>query len=284
MASISRGKNGHRAVQFMGSDGRRRTIRLGKVSQRQSEAVKLRVEQLVAAVAMGHPPDASTTRWVAELEDSFHAKIARAGLVASRASSTLGGFLAAYISSRTDVKPRTKDLYEQTKRSLLAFFDAETPLRSLTPGDGDEWRLFLIECGLSDNTIRRRCGRAKQFLTAAMRKGLINSNPFADLKSSVHGNPDRFHFITLQVAKKVLDSCPDSQWKLLFALSRYGGLRCPSEHLSLRWGDIDWEHGRITVPSPKTEHHPGGSFRIIPLFPVLRPYLEAAFDEAEARH
>ncbi len=30
-----------------------------------------------------------------------------------------------------------------------------------------------------------------------------------------------------------------TQWRLIFALSRYGGLRCPSEHLALRWGHID---------------------------------------------
>ena len=68
---------------------------------------------------------------------------------------------------------------------------------------------------------------------------------------------------------------------MLFALGRYGGLRCPSEHLSLRWGDVDWEHDRITVRSPKTEHHAGGESRVIPLFPELRPFLEECFDLAE---
>lgn len=63
--------------------------------------------------------------------------------------------------------------------------------------------------------------------------------------------------------------------------SRYGGLRCPSEHLGLTWGDVDWENNRITIRSPKTEHHAGGSSRAIPLFPELRPFLEAAFDQAE---
>jgi hypothetical protein len=31
MASISSGSNGHRSVQFMATDGKRRTIRLGKL-------------------------------------------------------------------------------------------------------------------------------------------------------------------------------------------------------------------------------------------------------------
>ena len=51
--------------------------------------------------------------------------------------------------------------------------------------------------------------------------------------------------------------------------------------LRLRWCDIHWDRGRITVTSPKTEHHPGGESRVIPIFPELRPYLEEAFDQAE---
>ena len=44
---------------------------------------------------------------------------------------------------------------------------------------------------------------------------------------------------------------------------------------------MDWEHGRITVHSPKTEHHEGGESRVIPIFPGLRPCLEQVFDAAE---
>lgn len=34
------------------------------------------------------------------------------------------------------------------------------------------------------------------------------------------------------------------------------------------------------VPSPKTQHLPGRGYRVIPLFPSVRPYLEAVWDEA----
>jgi len=55
----------------------------------------------------------------------------------------------------------------------------------------------------------------------------------------------------------------------------------PSEPLVLRWGDVDWENGRITVHSPKTEHHEGKESRQIPLFPEIRPYLEQVWEQAE---
>jgi hypothetical protein len=68
----------------------------------------------------------------------------------------------------------------------------------------------------------------------------------------VGANPERLCFVSREESQKVLDACPDAEWRLLFALSRYGGLRCPSEHLALRWGDVDWERSRFTVRSPKT--------------------------------
>jgi len=36
--------------------------------------------------------------------------------------------------------------------------------------------------------------------------------------------------------------------------------RTPSETLSLRWDDIDWERNRMNIPEPKVEHHEGRGF------------------------
>ena len=98
--------------------------------------------------------------------------------------------------------------------------------------------------------------------------------------TSVRENKAREFFVLPEMAAKILEACPDSQWRLIFALCRFGGLRCPSEHVMLRWGDVDWANCRFTVHSPKTEHHEGHESRVVPIFPELRPYLEAAFDDA----
>jgi hypothetical protein len=79
----------------------------------------------------------------------------------------------------------------------------------------------------------------------------------------------------------VLEACPDDEYRLIVALSRYGGLRVPSEVLLLRWRDVNWETGRIWVSSPKTEHHEGHEGRWVPIFHELRPYLERAFEDAQ---
>ena len=82
----------------------------------------------------------------------------------------------------------------------------------------------------------------------------------------------------LQV-RRVLDACPNAEWRLIVALSRFGGLRVPSEVASLRWRDVDWAGNTIKVTSPKTARV-GKESRTIPLFPELRPFLEEAFDAA----
>lgn len=282
MASVSRCKNGTRIIQFVGSDKKRRSIRLGKVTQRVAESIKIRVENLVSSQIAGHAFDDETARWVASLDQVMVGKLASVGLIPKQEVATLAAFIDSYISWRHDTKPRTIELYQQTRRNLIECFGAEKSIRTITPGDADEFRLFLLGKGLAENTVRRRCGRAKQFFTAAVRRRLITSNPFADLKSAVGANHSKFYFVTHDDAKKVLDACPDSQWRVLFALCRYGGLRCPSEVLALRWSDINWETSRIVVSSPKTEHHAGGESRIIPLFPELKPWLEEAYELAES--
>lgn len=62
MASIARDKNGCRRILFVAPDGRRPTIRLGKVSQRAAESVKFRVEQLLAAKLTGHALEVATAK------------------------------------------------------------------------------------------------------------------------------------------------------------------------------------------------------------------------------
>jgi hypothetical protein len=65
---------------------------------------------------------------------------------------------------------------------------------------------------------------------------------------------------------------------VIIALARYGGLRTPSETLSLKWSHVDWENNRMHIPEPKVEHHDGRGVRQCPLFPELRSILEEAWD------
>ncbi len=162
-------------------------------------------------------------------------------------------------------------MMKQARRTLVDYFGEEKPLAEIHEGDAELWRLDLIGKGLADATVAKRCQHAAQFFARARRQKLVESNPFAPLPSSSRPNPSRMVFISHADIEKVIAACPDVEWKLIFALARYGGLRTPSETLRLRWADVNWETGRMMVRSPKTERHPGGESRLVPIFGELRP-------------
>jgi integrase len=283
VASISRGPNGRRTIQFTGPDGRRKTLRLGKCSQRAAESVKAKVEALVAADLARVAVDNETARWLGEVGAELHGKLVAVGLVKARLepAPVLKDFLDAFIAGRTDFKPNTVRNCRTEANALVAYFGPDRRLRDIVPGDVDDFIVWLKAQGLANATLGRRLKRCKQFFRAALRKKMIAENPFADVKPPAQTNEARKFFVTADATEKLLAACPDAQWRLIVALSRFGGLRCPSETMALTWGDVDWERGRVRVRSPKTEHLTGGASREIPLFPELRPFLEAAFDDAE---
>ena len=177
-------------------------------------------------------------------------------------------------------KPASLLVYGHTRRCLVDYFGADKLLSEFTAGDAQNWRLWLKSHEqLSDNTIRRRSGFAKQFLKAAVSHEYLTRNPFDILKGvTVRGVKERFHGHSEADALKVLAACPNAEWRTLFSLSRWGGLRCPSEHMALKWDDINWAENKIVVRSPKTEHLPGKAFRVVPLFNELRGPLEQLWE------
>lgn len=281
MASISTEKaTGRKSIQFTGPTGKRQTLRLGKITKRQAEFVCVRVERILNSRTTGVPLDEDTAKWVGGLDSVMRTKLSALGLVGALACQQLGPFLEAYRKSRSDVKSSTRLTWTRATKHLLAHFGPETDLRLITPERAANFRQSLKEKGLADNTVRRTTGLCKQFFAAALKQELIQVNPFLGLPSVVTANPSRFHFITRQDAQKVLESCPDDEWRLIFALSRFGGLRCPSEHMALAWEDIDFETGRFVVHSSKTEHHVHGAEREVPIFPELAPLFALVRDQA----
>src|SRR5262249_46355332 len=141
MASISRDPNGGARIQFVGGDGHRRAIRLGKVPDRDAERVKEKVEQLNAAARAGIDPPARLVEWLQDVGDDLHAKLVKAGLAPPRATAcpTLGEFLEAYKAGRADVGDGTRTNYRVIGRRLFAFFGEGRRLNAVSPGDADRF-------------------------------------------------------------------------------------------------------------------------------------------------
>ena len=284
MASIAKDPNGCKRLLFVDGKGKRKTIRLGKMTVADAREVKTKVENILSANISRRGFDNPTAQWIIEIPDSLADKFAAKGLIPPRntvkaaKTETLGPFLDDYVERRIDVSQATKEVWSQVTRNLIDHFGAAHELTNITEGDAENFKLFLIKEGLASTTIHKRLGFTRQFFRMARKHKLIELNPFADVSAKAVNQQDRQRFITTEDTDKVLAVC-NPTWRTIVALCRYGGLRCPSEVLSLRWDGVNWATDRVVVQSPKTARH-GKASRVIPLFPELKAMLTEAFDLA----
>jgi integrase len=217
--------------------------------------------------------------WVSQVGKQFADRLRRCSLADAPAVTTLADF-ASDVFSRRQLKPSTRAAYQTALQTLFAHFGPGCDLRAVDEAAAERYRDFLRQSGLREATVRRRCGVARDLWACAARQRLISQNPFAALPVTVRGSPDRAFLVPGGECLRLMEAAPDSQWRVLIALGRWGALRVPSEPLALTWAHIDWgDAGRpatLRVPSPKTESH-GAAFRVIPLFPELRGPLEELF-------
>jgi len=283
MASISTyGKKGDlRRIHYAAADGSRQTVYLGKISQKGAEPIKAHVEEILNSKMGQYPIPQRTAQWIADLTPGLAAKLAKVGLIPKpqrRALTTLGPFLDEYQARRIDVKPATKVVWGQVIRNLKDHFGGDRAMADISEGDAEDFKLYLIGKKLAPTTVSKRLQFARAFFRAATKRKLIDENPFLDVTAKATLPDGEDHFVTQDEADAIMAVC-DPTWRTIFGLARWGGLRCPSEVLSLQWQGVDWDRGRILVQSPKTECHGKGS-RLIPMFPELRPILEEAWQLA----
>lgn len=286
MASLVTYGDKLRRVEFtLTPGGTRRVVRLGRMTSKRAKAAHERIEQLISDKLLNRPHDAELSRWLSELDETILGRLRVAGLASGvgLTRTSLGGFLERFTKNH-QVKPSTATFYGHTTRNLLEYFGAARLICDITEADADSWRSWLSDHEkLAPATVGRRVIAARTIWKKAVRWKLTPTNPFSEVRGGTQQNEQRKYFVSQDVIKRVLDACPDSQWRALVALARYGGLRNPSETLALRWQDINWddETGSILVHSPKTAHYEGKGTRLVKLFPELRRELLKEFEQAE---
>ena len=266
-----------------GENAQRPKIHLGAVSRKDAEAAQNNIDSLIQARKTGRVISPAVQEWLSGIPDGLRARLEKLGLIESRAKSgwTVSGWVADYIAKRPDVKEGTRRKWRNVEGKLAAFFRTDA-VEGITVQAAKNFRVYLqTTAGLSENTIRRHIGIARQFFNAAVDAEIITKNPFRGQPVSVRANDSRFFYVSAETAHKVLEACPDAEWRLIFGLARFGGLRCPSEVLRLKWADVDFEKERFKVHSSKTEHHADGGVRIVPMFPELKPLFRDAFERAK---
>jgi integrase len=284
MASLNKDNRGRFRIQFADGDGRRRTLYLGDADKKAAEGIKPHVERLVNARHYAQPLPAETLAWLAKIGSKLHGSIVVVGLAEPRHTPpvvTLATVIDTHTARRgPTVTPGTRAVWAQARRHLCKHFGEAAAADGITPAEADDFRRAML-ADYSEAFTSKIMQMAKAFFRDGVRRKLIASSPFVDVKNGSQRNPARQHYVDHETIARVIDAAPDAEWRLLLALARYAGLRVPSEPLALKWADVNLAENRMTVRSCKTERHAGGEARIVPIFPELRPFLEDVEQLAE---
>jgi integrase len=280
MASIARTPKGSTRILFYDKDGYRKAIYLGRCSKADSEKIKHRVESVLAAGILGQSIDQDDATWLAKFP-KMREKFELVGLVEpsepaeEKDSPTLADFLDDYLKRKSpSAKPGTVAAWRQVVDALKKHMPKGIRMDKLTAGHATAFVDKLKQSGIANSTIANRVTKSKQFFADAVEWRIIETNPFENTKKPPSGKKSNV-FVKRQDIAKVMAKA-NIRWKTIIALSRFGGLRCPSETLSLKWTDIDFETRLMRIPEPKVEHHDGRGVRECPIFPELYDVLLVA--------
>jgi integrase len=184
---------------------------------------------------------------------------------------TLGDLITRFRQTQS-VSPATLATYNQACDSLLEYIPGGTGLGAITPDRAAAWRQ-AIAGQLAPATCAKRTNVLKCMFRKASGWGWLGASPFENIVSGCQRNPARLHYVSAEVADKLIAAAPTPEWKAIIALGRYGGLRVPSELAVLEWTDLDTSDTkapRLRVFAPKTR-----MTRVVPVRPkLLRALLE----------
>ena len=272
-----------------GENESRPKISLGDVNKKQAGTAKTNIENLIKCKNTGGVISPAVQEWLNGITDGLRKRLEVLSIIEPNNKGqefTVAEWVDKYIEIRESDKGTKADTVrklENVARRLSVFFKNDK-LKDISVFQAKAFKQYLHNTvGLAENTARKHIAISRQFFTAAIESNLIENNPFKGKGQpvTIRPNPNRFFYVTQEMAEKVLETCPDAQWRLIFGLARWGGLRCPSEVLRLKWQDVDFENNRFTVHASKTERHADAGIRTVPMFPELRPLFQDAFDNAK---
>jgi integrase len=183
--------------------------------------------------------------------------------------SWLWTFLDLY--KKPEIRPSTYELYAGILRLHLPEKLAHTPLEKLRSEDLQALYTSLGEKGYS-RTVQILHNLIHSALDQAVKLGYVPRN-VSEATTRPKGKKKEVQILTPQELKRFLEVAKKHRLFPAFYVLATTGLR-RGELLGLKWQDIDWEHGTLTVQrnlvwvggepalqEPKTK----GSYRTIPL-------------------
>ena len=182
---------------------------------------------------------------------------------------TLKDYISQYLESRTDLHPNTRTRYAVSRRSLEDFF-AGTRLPDITNARIEEYKTARTRGGTGPAGVNRDLSLLRQVLKQAKRDRYIAQNPVGDRDHFLNERKERLQAkpFTIEEEQRLL-AVAKGYLRPLLILLLDTGLRPNAEALPLKWRDVDFERGMITVIASKT---PAG-LRTVPMTTRLKAEL-----------
>jgi integrase len=143
------------------------------------------------------------------------------------------------------IRPRTWAGYEGTVRLHLVPQLGKTPLAKLTPGHVDALFQRLQQNGTSATRIRYARTVLRAALNRARKWQLVTQN-VAELVDPPRHRRREIQPLTPEQARALIDSVSEHRLGAIVSVATALGLR-QGEALGLRWQDIDFDAGRLSV-------------------------------------
>ena len=170
---------------------------------------------------------------------------------------TLNEFLDRWLE--TAAKPKLRDKSYESYESLLRRYIrpvlGELILSAVTPLDVQDAYQKMIDRGLSSRTVRYTHSVLRSAIRQAIRWRLLLQDPTDGAQLPRLGRRE-MSVLTAEQSRIFLSAALKTHYGPVFAVALTTGMR-PSEYLALKWQDIDWDRGTVSVVR-SLERSPGG--------------------------
>lgn len=261
-------------ISFTDGNGKRHRIRLAGYDQKSIAVITNKIDEILSAKASGRPISPAVTEWLASRDDKLFKKLSNTGLVKPRRDESMVAYFDDYAANNAKSTSWISN-HSITRKKIVDYF-GDRLIRDITPEDAEAFRVQLA-ASYAQATVAGDIKRLRRVFRFAVKDEMIYSNPFAEVVAGDQSNDSRKKFVSREVIAKVVEACPNAQWRLLVALARFGGLRNVSETFALKWQHVDWTEGTIRVPGAKGKDSQI-RWRTIPIYDELLEPLREAFD------
>jgi integrase len=202
--------------------------------------------------------------------------IRRAEIAEGRFSSLLKShppmlkdYLSKYFDSRMDLHPNTRTRYAVSRRALERVFGGMR-LPDITDARIEEYKADRRKGRTGPAGVNRDLSLLRQVLQQAKKQRYIAQNPLGDREHFLDERKERLQAkpFTIEEEQRLL-AVAKGYLRPLLILLLDSGLRPNAEALPLKWSDVDFERGMITVIASKT---PAG-LRTVPMTTRLKAEL-----------